>query len=247
MIRLCRGGRARGRKARGGWSVSLGPSLATFLRSVTLGASQTWEAAAAAEAEASPIRCGRLSRSDRSLGRDEMRWREREGGRGTDCPSRPWSASSRTGASDYRSDEKSTPISNLYHENHEQVKTRVLEVKRVDLEYNFLDSGWPRLVWSLGKRRKGRAWLEYSGCRGGRTRTDGRTGRGFYDAEIMAMRKNKRKGAAAERPTRMRSRFNAPSTDPMGVLLASCCMYAFTKSSQLGYKGKSFFKSYSGR
>ena len=33
---------------------------------------------------------------------------------------------------------------------------RVLEVERVDLENNFLDSGWPRLVWSLGKRRKGR-------------------------------------------------------------------------------------------
>ena len=114
---------------------------------------------------------------------------------------------------------------------------RVLEVERVDLENNFLDSGWPRLVWSLGKRRKGRARESaYSGCRG--RRRGGRTGRGFYDAEIMAMRKNKRKGAAADRPTRMRSWFNAPSTDPMGVLLASCCSHALQRARSWD-KGKS--------
>ena len=72
---------------------------------------------------------------------------------------------------------------------------RVLEAERVDLENNFPDSGWQRLVWSLGKRRKGRARESTADAK-----ANGRTGRGFYDAEIMAMRKNKRKGAA-RRPT----------------------------------------------
>ena len=223
MIRLCRGARAREEgKGKGGPSVSLGPSLATFLRSVTLGASQTWEAAT----EASPIRCGRLSRSDRSLGRDEMRWDGgRERGRGTDCPSRPWSASSRTGASDYRSDEKSTPISIMRIMSMRLPLMRVLEAERVDLENNFPDSGWPRLVWSLRKRRKGRAWLEYSGCRGGWT-----DGRADWERLLRcrnhgnAQKQKEGRGRPTDRPTRMRSRFSAPSTDPMGVLLrvASC-------------------------
>ena len=160
-----------------------------------------------------------------------MGWRERERGRGTDCPSRPWSASSRTGASDYRSDEKSTPISIMRIMSMRLPLMRVLEAERVDLENNFPDSGWPRLVWSLGKRRKGRAWLEYSGCRGGPT---DRLGEAFTMPKSWQCAKTKGRARPTDRPTRMRSWFNAPSTDPMGVLLASCCMYAFTKSSQLG-------------
>ena len=51
-----------------------------------------------------------------------------------------------------------------------------------------------------GKKRKGRERERerVQRMQGENRRIDGRTARGFYDAEIMAMRKNKRKGAAAD-------------------------------------------------
>ena len=87
--------------------------------------------------------------------------------------------------------------------------------------------------WKGEKERKRKRSTGYSGCRekiDGRMderRTDGlgerERGRGFYDAEIMAMRKNKRNGGAEEQRADLLTAFSEEfppllyQTNPMVV------------------------------